>query len=214
MDQKVYLQLHAGITVRPGQELYLKDIARLEGEEAVLFPLMSLHLHSIEHRDKTHVVLDILTILQKIHSQFPHVDITVVGPQQTVIEIEVSKKIISPLMMAFVWFLLFTGAALAIMNFHEDVSMLAVHQKLYSLVTGKTSEQPLLLQIPYSIGLGLGMILFFNHVFKKRINEEPSPLEIEMFHYQKDIEEYLADTESDRSSKSWQSKHYSPSSSD
>ena len=35
------------------------------------------------------------------------------------------------------------------------------------------------------------MILFFNHVFKKRINEEPSPLEVEMFNYQKDIDHYV-----------------------
>ncbi|MFB4163507.1 stage V sporulation protein AA [Alteribacillus sp. JSM 102045] len=214
MQQKIFIQLYASITAKPGQELYLKDIARLEGEETALRPLMSVHLHSISRLDKTHVVLDILTILQKIHHHFPEVDITVVGPEQTVVEISIEKKLISPLMLLFVWFLLFTGAALAIMNFHEDVSMLAVHQKLYSLVTGNESEQPLLLQVPYSIGLGLGMILFFNHVFKKRINEEPSPLEIEMFHYKKDIEDYLADTESDRSSKPWQSNLYSPSSSD
>ena len=46
-------------------------------------------------------------------------------------------------------------------------------------------------QIPYSIGLGLGMVLFFNHFFRKRINEEPSPLEVEMFNYQQDIDQYV-----------------------
>ena len=46
-------------------------------------------------------------------------------------------------------------------------------------------------QIPYSFGLGLGMIFFFNHVFKKRLNEEPSPLEVEMFNYQQDLDRYV-----------------------
>ena len=36
------------------------------------------------------------------------------------------------------------------------------------------------------------MILFFNHVFKKRLNEEPSPLEVEMFNYQQDIDNYVS----------------------
>lgn len=36
------------------------------------------------------------------------------------------------------------------------------------------------------------MILFFNHVFKKRLNEEPSPLEVEMFKYQLDLDHYVA----------------------
>ena len=35
------------------------------------------------------------------------------------------------------------------------------------------------------------MILFFNHVFKKRFNEEPSPLEVEMFNYQQDLDQYV-----------------------
>lgn len=59
------------------------------------------------------------------------------------------------------------------------------------MMTGKEEEKPLLFQIPYSIGIGLGMILFFNHVFKKRINEEPSPLEVEMFNYQQSLDQYV-----------------------
>ena len=46
------------------------------------------------------------------------------------------------------------------MNFHEDVSMRQVHQKLFYMLTGLRDKQPLLIQVPYSIGLGLGMILF------------------------------------------------------
>jgi stage V sporulation protein AA len=35
------------------------------------------------------------------------------------------------------------------------------------------------------------MILFFNHFFQKRFNEEPSPLEVEMFNYQMDLDNYV-----------------------
>lgn len=35
------------------------------------------------------------------------------------------------------------------------------------------------------------MVLFFNHVFQKRINEEPSPLEVEMFQYQQSLDQYV-----------------------
>lgn len=69
--------------------------------------------------------------------------------------------------------------------------MQLVHQKIYYMITGHYKEQPLLLQVPYSFGLGLGMILFFNHLFRKRLNEEPSPLEVEMFNYQQDLDQYV-----------------------
>ena len=82
-------------------------------------------------------------------------------------------------------------ATLAIIYFHEDVSMQQVHQRLYYMITGEFNAQPLLFQIPYSLGLGLGMVLFFNHVFQKRINEEPSPLEVEMFQYQQSLDQYV-----------------------
>jgi stage V sporulation protein AA len=90
-----------------------------------------------------------------------------------------------------IWFLLFFGSAMAIMNFHDDVSMRSVQEKLYKIITGVEDSKPWIFQIPYSIGLGLGMILFFNHVFQKRINEEPSPLEVEMFNYQMDLDNYV-----------------------
>lgn len=70
------------------------------------------------------------------------------------------KKQPSIWLIAFVWTLLFIGSGLAIMNFHHDVSMQEVHQRIYYLITGIENKKPLLLQIPYSFGLGFGMILF------------------------------------------------------
>jgi stage V sporulation protein AA len=90
-----------------------------------------------------------------------------------------------------VWLLLFVGSGLTILNFHADVSMLAVHQRIYQLLTGKQVTHPYFLQIPYSFGIGLGMVLFFNHVFKKKFSEEPSPLEVEMFLYQESTNRYV-----------------------
>lgn len=81
------------------------------------------------------------------------------------------------------------------MNFHTDVSMMQVHERIYYLITGEKSHQPLWMQIPYSIGIGLGMILFFNHIFQKKINEEPSPLEVELFMYQQSLDQYYIQNE-------------------
>jgi stage V sporulation protein AA len=79
--------------------------------------------------------------------------------------------------------------------------MQQVHQRMYYMVTGETVKKPLLFQIPYSLGLGVGMILFFNHVFKKRNNEEPSPLEVEIFQYQQSLDQYVIMNENKESMK-------------
>ncbi len=94
---------------------------------------------------------------------------------------------------------MFIGSGLAIMNFHADVSMLAVQRKIYEMFTGEYIPNPLLLQIPYSLGIGIGMVIFFfNHLFKKKFNEEPSPLEVEMFTYQESLNQYVITEEYNR----------------
>ncbi|MNP81772.1 hypothetical protein D3C76_1802270 [compost metagenome] len=35
------------------------------------------------------------------------------------------------------------------------------------------------------------MIIFFNHLFKKKWNEEPTPLEVEMYLYQENLNQYV-----------------------
>ncbi|MFB5661581.1 stage V sporulation protein AA [Alteribacillus sp. HJP-4] len=214
MENQVFLQMYAAAKATVGQNIYIHEIARAGGEENTIKKLLQLPVYQVKDSDKSHVVIDVITVIQRIKKVDPSIRLHIIGPEQTVIKIKRPAGAASITMLLLVWMLLFIGAALAIMNFHEDVSMLEVHQNIYELVTGVRLESPLLLQIPYSFGLGLGMILFFNHVFRKRINEEPSPLELEMHHYEQDIEKYLADHETDRGSKAWQSKHFSPPSSD
>lgn len=93
-----------------------------------------------------------------------------------------------------VCFILFLGAGLAIVNFHADVSMDKSLEILYHMITGEESKRPLILLVPYSLGIGTGMAVFFNHVLQKKWKKEPSPLEVEMFMYEKNIDDYILDT--------------------
>jgi stage V sporulation protein AA len=136
-------------------------------------------------------VIDVMQVISLLTAIVKESDIQTIGPAQTIIEVLIKEKGVSLPFFVLIWFLLFFGSAMGIMNFHDDVSMQSVQEKIYTIITGKSVVKPLLFQIPYSIGLGLGMILFFNHVFRKRINEEPSPLEVEMFNYQQDIDNYV-----------------------
>jgi stage V sporulation protein AA len=66
-----------------------------------------------------------------------------------------------------------------------------VHIRITELVTGGRSDHPLWFQIPYSFGLGVGMLVFFNHLFRKRFNEEPNPLEVELYMYEENVNAYV-----------------------
>ncbi len=179
------------LKVSPTYEVKLGDVAQLAGDSSVVELLQNEIVYKITVHDKTHVVIDVMKVIEIIQQKASHVQINLLGSGQTLVEIIYEKKKAHPIFFGLVWLLLFIGAALAIIYFHEDVSMQQVHQRLYYMITGEFNAQPLLFQIPYSLGLGLGMVLFFNHVFQKRINEEPSPLEVEMFQYQQSLDQYV-----------------------
>ncbi|MFD2672837.1 stage V sporulation protein AA [Marinicrinis sediminis] len=153
--------------------------------------LEKLIVHEVKPEDGNLILIDILQLIHCMKQNGIEGTIENYGEPHVLIESGNSQKRASWVMIGFIWLLLFFGSGLAIMNFHADVSMQEVHQKMYAIVTGQEDAHPLVMQIPYSIGLGAGMILFFNRIFKKKFNEEPNPLEVEMFMYEENVRQYV-----------------------
>lgn len=190
-SSSVYVRMRNKIEASPNQQIKIGDLAKIISDEDLRKEIENIQIHQINMSDKNYVVIDVMHVIKQICHFHSGLDIQTIGPTQTIVAVHYNKKKLTGVYFILVWFLLFIGAGLAIMNFHEDVSMQAVHRKIYYLITGRNNEYPILLQIPYSIGLGLGMILFFNHIFRKKFNEEPSPLDVEMFNYQQDLDQYV-----------------------
>ncbi len=191
LEGTIYIRMRNRVQSPPNEKVYLKDAAQIIAPESLLPRLKSLIIHQLTESDGNIVVVDVMKVIGIITEKFNGIEVQTIGPAQTIIEVVTKKKGVSIPFFLLIWFLLFFGSAMTLMNFHDDVSMRSVQEKIYLIITGEKDTKPLLFQISYSIGLGLGMVLFFNHVFKKRINDEPSPLEVEMFNYQMDLDNYV-----------------------
>lgn len=197
MDETIYISLKRHIRLDQ-RCISFFDVADVQANEYVLPVLEKVVVKKVPPLAGNIVVVTILEVIDAMKEVLPDAKAVIAGDTETVVSLQ-SAEVPSPLWkVIFVWILLFTGAALTIMNFHEDVSMQKVHIMLYEIITGEKVEKPLMLQIPYSIGLGLGMILFFNRLWQKRLNEEPGPLDLEMFKYEEDINGYLAANEKEQ----------------
>ncbi|MDQ0111596.1 stage V sporulation protein AA [Paenibacillus harenae] len=197
----LYLRLKKRIYMRPEQRLTLGQAARLLAADAETEQkLKQLMLYEHRKADGNRVVIDLLQIVKAIREAFPGLSVEAYGDPQVLVM--VAEKPVKPRIFVLVlsWLLLFFGAGLAIMNFHTDVSMKEVHTRIVELISGKQIEHPLWFQIPYSLGIGLGMVLFFNHLFRKRFNEEPNPLEVELYMYQENVNAYVIADEMRRKS--------------
>lgn len=190
MKETIFLKMRHRIQVKPNATIRVGDVAQVVATKRI-DDIVQTPIYTVQKKDRNIVIIDVMHVMKALMNVVPQDDIQSLGPSQTIVEVVYEEKRWGYLYVPIVWLLLFIGSGLAIMNFHEDVSMQQVQQRLYRVITGKEVEKTLWFQIPYSLGLGLGMILFFNHFFKKRINEEPSPLEVEMFQYQQSLDQYV-----------------------
>ncbi|OEF98483.1 stage V sporulation protein AA [Desulfuribacillus alkaliarsenatis] len=186
----IYIQLKNKVLIeKDKQSIYVQDVARIAAPNPCI--VSKIKVYTLTNDDKDIIVISAIDIVKKIQNALPDHTVNIVGADNIVVEKIRQQKNVSVILVAIAWILLYFGAGLTIMYFHEDTSMKEVHQRLHYLLTGEESDTPYWIQIPYSLGIGIGMMVFFNNVFKKKINEEPSPLEVEMFLYDDNINKYL-----------------------
>ncbi|MCM3633120.1 MULTISPECIES: stage V sporulation protein AA [Paenibacillus] len=188
----IYLRLKKRISISKKQIVKLKDAAHvLADDKSIEQQLKDMILYRHKEQDGNRVVIDLLQIIALLKQKWPDLQIDVYGDPQILVMVSERGRKPHYVVLVVSWLLLFCGSGLALMNFHSDVNMKETHIRIVELITGQRVERPLWFQIPYSIGVGAGMVLFFNHIFKKKFNEEPNPLEVEMFMYQENVNTYV-----------------------
>ena len=197
VPDRVHIRFRKRIFLEKGKNITLGRISHFLAPPSLEDSLSHLVLVQPGPKDGNMILVDILQVVEAIGKLYPEVDVEHFGEPHALVEIVAKHRSPRWLAVAAVWLLLFVGSGLAIMNFHADVSMLAVHRRIYYLITGETviGNRMLILQIPYSLGIGVGMVLFFNHILKKKFNEEPSPLEVEMYLYLENMHRYIVTEE-------------------
>ena len=89
--------------------------------------------------------------------------------------------------------ILFFGVGFSIMSFNNDVSIDDMFSKISKQFTGDKEQGRKILEYCYSIGLGVGIIIFYNHFGPKKLTKDPTPIEVEMRKYERDINQTLID---------------------
>lgn len=85
---------------------------------------------------------------------------------------------------AAAFIILLMGSALGLSWFHSDVDMPAAQMLVYRFLTGQEVSNPLLITVPYCIGVALGVAVFYALPSRKAT----TPLEVKLTEYQEDME--------------------------
>ncbi len=189
-NKQVYLKLNQISEVQT-EKVKLKDIAKISCQDtALLAKCSSLTVKVIHEKREKRYIGDVLEIIEKINQVDPKAQVDNLGETDYIIDYrppQPSRKVWQWIKTIFVCIISFCGAAFAIMTFNNDVDVPALFHELYGLVMGKESNGFTVLETSYSVGLSLGILVFFNHFMKWKLTEDPTPLEVEMRTYEDDI---------------------------
>lgn len=185
-------------------EVTLGDILSLECSNKTVIPkIKSIKLVKFSEQGKKQqrVVISVLKIIACIHEQYPNLDIQNLGETDIILTYENQNtpgNVVHLLKTAVVVILVFCGSAFSIMAFHNDVSITKLFSQIYLALTGVESDGYTILEVSYSIGIIIGILVFFNHFGKKRFTVDPTPLEVQMRLYENDIQTTLVEDASRR----------------
>ncbi|MCI9019191.1 MAG: stage V sporulation protein AA [Eubacterium sp.] len=193
----LYLKIDQNVVVQDYQ-VHLQDIASMEcTNEAVLRQLKQKKIYTFQAKDtpkqkkKRMQVFSVLKIIQSIHEDYPELNVENLGESDFIIECNadvVENKMLDIIKTAVLCVVIFFGAAFTIMTFNNDVAVSDVFQQLYSQIIGKQSDGVTEIEICYAIGMPVGIIIFYNHIGKKKITQDPTPIEVEMRKYEQDVD--------------------------
>ncbi|TCL60479.1 stage V sporulation protein AA [Kineothrix alysoides] len=179
-------------------DVFLKDVAKVYcADPHVTAKVKAIKIHRFREKEQTRQVFSILKLIEMIQQACPNVSVENVGEMDVLVKrVNVNKNegFIVILKIIFVAGISFFGTAFTIMAFHNDIGINKVFGKVYELVMGQAAANYTILELAYSIGLALGIIVFFNHIGGRRITKDPTPIEVEMRIYEKDVNNALIET--------------------
>lgn len=205
-NQTLYLKIGQD-TVVTDRHVKLSDIAKMEcTDKALLRQLKQKKIYSFSDidtgkRENTLVVFSVLKIIELIHEEYPLLIVNNEGEKDFIVEYKgkPAKSVwISRGKTVLLCILIFFGAAFTIMAFNNDVGVSDIFAKFYYQVTGTESDGFTEIEICYCIGLSVGILVFFNHVGRKKITSDPTPIQIEMCKYESDLFDALIENSGKR----------------
>lgn len=193
----IYIKAEQNVEMQ-SEDVYVKDIAKLAcSDEQILAKVKAIKLHHFKKGEPKRQVISLLRVIEEIDKVCPGADVQSIGEAAVMVElinVDKHKGPVQTAKLVFVALVSFFGTSFTIMAFHNDIGINDVFTKIYEMVMGRPGDGYSILELAYSIGLAVGIIIFFNHIGGRRITKDPTPIEVEMRIYEEDVNKALIET--------------------
>lgn len=209
----VYMKLERNIEVQT-PDVHLSEVASLRCKDTLTTAkLKSIKIHKFKENEQKRCVISVLKLIELMEKECPGIAVESLGETDVLLEwisVNKHKGWQQWLKTALVAAVSFFGTAFTIMAYHNDIEITEVFDRISSIVMGGgrvksasagggvTSEAAawgkLVLEVAYSVGLGLGITVFFNHIGGRNLTKDPTPIEVALRKYEQDVDKTIIDT--------------------
>ena len=196
MSEVLYLQIGRNAEVSK-RNVTIGDVAEMYCRDKTI-PAKVKTIKILQLPDdvkKKRVCISSMAVIEKIAEVCPGVEVNNIGEADFIVDYMKEKphsKFLQWAAIIIVAVFVFIGSMYAIMAYNNDVGTVEIFAKVYEHF-GAGLEASKLLEISYAIGLAAGIIIFYNHFGGKRFGTDPTPIEVEMDKYEKDLDSTLID---------------------
>lgn len=199
MADIVYIKLSESCLAEK-KKVRIKDVATVVSDDPdAKYGVEKLELMNFSGT-KEQKVISVMYIIELIQKNFPECQVEALGATDVVIyyrTYDTSDSIKQTLKFIMICLIAFFGAGFSIMSYNSDVNMVGQLDMMENIFVGRAREAYPIAGIAYSLGLFIGIIIFFNHGIKKKFTDDPTPLQVQMRQYEQEVNQTVI-TDSER----------------
>ena len=186
---KVYISFQKSSEVS-NRKITIGDIASVYCKDnSIQAKIKSLPIISVPETESRRYVVTAIKVFSVIEKNVNGTELINLGEPEFVVSYKKEKKqnkVTDFLKVLLASVVIFCGSAFAIMAYDNDVDINGIFETMSKWVTGD-NKAVFLQQVMYSLGLFLGIMIFYNRIGKRKSVKDPTPLDIQMRLYEDDI---------------------------
>ena len=190
MSETLYMDIKQSCKVKC-PDVYVRDVADITcTDSTIINRINALKIWTFHNPKDNRYIFSSIKLMELILKECPSLKINPIGETEFLIEYEPkakNTKLLEYLKVSLISIILFFGSGFTIMAFNNDIDIKNLFDTLYEKSGNIVPDGISALEIGYSIGIFLGIMLFYNHMGKKKITSDPTPIEVEMRKYEQDI---------------------------
>jgi stage V sporulation protein AA len=191
----IYIKANERVEIIGKATIKIKDVCEVLAETAVKQKIEEAIILNIKDKKDHLMMISIIDIIKIINNLYPNASINNLNVSDILVDYKHAypkeHKILECFKILFVSSIIFFGSAVAIMSFNNDAQMGRIFDVFSKILFEEEEANTLLISLSYSIGLFVGIVTFFNHFGGVKITDDPTPIEVEMLLYEKNVNDII-----------------------